>query len=207
MRLPMLALTGCLTAACSLSSTPSPPTTTYSTAPAGIQLFASTRPDQTLSVRAIVFTSGGVGVPNVPVTFSVDTGIAVPLVVTTDDAGAASTIVGSSSTVHITAAGAGLSQTIMALGTLPPLTISSLFVTHGESNVRPTIFVASVVGLPDGATRYVWEFGDGKDSQTTTVPTISYQYLNESGLFFCSVTVTDSLGRTARATTYTSVGP
>lgn len=43
--------------------------------------------------------------------------------------------------------------------------------------------------------RYEWDFGDGSEDATTTIPTVSHAY-NESGTYIVSLRVTDDDGDT-----------
>ena len=58
------------------------------------------------------------------------------------------------------------------------------------------IFDASGSSDPDGEiVRYEWDFGDGSEDVTTTIPTVSHAY-NESGTYIISLRVTDDDGDT-----------
>jgi PKD repeat protein len=189
------------------SGTSNPVTPTQSAAspqgPASIQLLANTRADSQLDVFAKVLNAQGGPVSNVLVTFAVDNGTVAPSSATTDATGSAHTIVTSIGKVVVTASAGSLSTTLATVGG-----VTALNVVLGVSSVTvgtPSSFTAAVSGLTPGATAtgFAWVFGDTSTDQTTTGST-KHTYA-ATGTYAASVTVTDSMGRTASSTASATV--
>lgn len=190
-----LLLSGC-TSSPTTSTVPPAAPPVVSNAPASIQILASTRPDSQLDVVAKVLTAQNAFVPDATVTFSVNSGSVSPTTAVTDAGGLARTIVTSTGKVTIHAEVGSIASSVETNGTVTGLSVS-LFVAAVTTGTASTL-TANVSGLAPGSTAigFAWTFGD-TTSASTAAPSTTHPYAR--GTYPASVTVTDSLGRSATA--------
>jgi PKD repeat protein len=102
------------------------------------------------------------------------------------------------------------SPTSLTVGpSVSPTPTASMTVTPSSPKANtPATFNASASRPGSGAniTSYVFSWGDGSPTETVTNPVQSHTY-TAAGTFAATVTVTDSLGRTASATVSVTVTP
>jgi PKD domain len=81
---------------------------------------------------------------------------------------------------------------------VPPagLTPVFTFTPTSPSENQTVLFDGSQSQANVGIARYIWNFGDGSGTATTTGPTVSHAY-RSAGTFVASLTIEDALGRTA----------
>ena len=81
---------------------------------------------------------------------------------------------------------------------VPPAGLSASFTVSPATPAenQTVLFDASQSQANVGIARYIWSFGDGSATQTTTGPTVSHAYPT-AGTFVASLTIEDTLGRTA----------
>ncbi len=163
-------------------------------AQATLVLLAASRQDQQLDVSAQILDGNGVGVPNIPVTFSIAGGVVLPPTVTTDANGLAKSIAVASGTVPLSATTGALSKTVTVIAGATPLSVSLSVPSIVINN--PSQFTANVTGSPlGGPFAYVWTFGDGTGDAGAT-NTIAHAY-NRVGSQIATVTVKDGASRSA----------
>jgi PKD repeat protein len=101
-------------------------------------------------------------------------------------------------------AGAGLIALLVLLGTASSALAANAAFTATPSTQQagqPVSFDASGSAFSAGATKitdYVWNFGDGSQTQQTTSPTISYSY-SKGGRYTVTLIVVDDTGQTGQS--------
>lgn len=204
---------------------PTPIGVVPSTAPASIRLGISSMTASTYSITATVLTRDGHFVPGVLVTFAMDSGSVSPTEATTNGNGVAQAVATASTTsATLTVSGGSLTSTTTITGTLatgiPPTIPPTPTPTPTPSPTTPvgplgvtlttaadviigtqTMFAVSVTNGP--VRSLVWAFGDGVTFAGSS-PSTAHTYA-AVGSYPASVTVTDTLGRSASASTTATV--
>jgi PKD repeat protein len=103
-------------------------------------------------------------------------------------------------------AGIGAKTVVVGFSATAPVANFTISPTNPEEGQNVSFNgSSSTVGVGATIVRYVWDFGDGSAAQDTgTTPTASHTYAND-GTYGVTLTVTDSLGRTASKTATVTV--
>lgn len=100
-----------------------------------------------------------------------------------------------------------LDRALQVDGPTPPVANFTVSPSSPQAGANVTFnATSSTVGTGATITAYLWDFGDGTSTVSTTVPAITRAYANP-GTYIVTLTVTDSIARTATRTATVIVVP